>query len=45
VSSKGYKSIERVQKRVRQREVLLENVLLFVKKRKVSFPGEAGCGA
>jgi len=31
--------------RVRQREVLLEAVLLLVKKRKVSFPGEAGCGA
>jgi len=30
---------------VRQREVLLEAVLLLVKKRKVSFLGEAGCGA
>jgi len=31
--------------RVRQREVLLEAVLLLVKERKVSFPGEVGCGA
>jgi len=31
--------------RVRQREVLLETVLLLVKERKVSFPGEAECGA
>jgi len=30
---------------VRRREVLLEDVLLLVKERKVSFPGEAGCGA
>jgi len=28
--------------RVRQREVFLEAVLLLVKERKVSFPGEAG---
>jgi len=31
--------------RVRQREALLEAVLLLVKERTVSFPGEAGCGA
>jgi len=31
--------------RGRQREVLLEAVLLLVKEKKLSFPGEAGCGA
>jgi len=31
--------------RVKQKEVLLEAVLLLVKEKKVSFPGEAGCGA